>query len=68
MCEKAREREIPPGYYVPLHPGASLNRAEIGALYAVTPHSTSHMRQWGKTNTMPNWGLRIGIPFALVTF
>lgn len=35
VCEQAREREMPPWYYLPLHPTASLSKTDIGALCTV---------------------------------
>lgn len=35
VCEQAREGEMPPLYYLPLHPAASLSKADIGALCTV---------------------------------
>jgi hypothetical protein len=35
VCEQARDRQMPPWYYLPLHPAASLSQADIDALCAV---------------------------------
>jgi hypothetical protein len=35
VCEQAREHRMPPWYYLPLHPSASLEQSEIDALCTV---------------------------------
>jgi hypothetical protein len=39
VCEQARGHQMPPWYYLPLHPGASLEQGEINALCTVRQRS-----------------------------